>query len=100
MKKTKMKIQVLYFARLKETLKYSTEELDLTAHLAEKNAQTLTILQLKAYLAGRGEQWSKMLMGPLTVRAAINHELVDDAAEIHSGDEVGFFPPMTGGWVD
>lgn len=92
-----MKITVLYFARLKESLKYSTEELDLTDYLAEKNQPCITVLQLKAFLAQRGEQWSKMLMGSTTVRAAINHELVHDAAEIYNGDEVGFFPPMTGG---
>ncbi len=92
-----MKIQVLYFARLKESLKYSTEDIDLSDYLAEKNRSTMTVLQLKAMLAERGESWSKLLMGPMTVRAAINHELVHDQAEIKDGDEVGFFPPMTGG---
>jgi molybdopterin synthase sulfur carrier subunit len=38
-----------------------------------------------------------MLMGKLKVRAAINHELVHDAAAIKDGDEVAFFPPVTGG---
>jgi molybdopterin synthase sulfur carrier subunit len=38
-----------------------------------------------------------MLMGKLKVRAAINHELVHDNAPITNGDEVAFFPPVTGG---
>jgi len=85
-----MNIKLFYFARLKETLKYSTEELALPAEVA-------TILQLKAFLAKRGDVWSEMLMGKLKVRAAINHELVDDKAAISDGDEVAFFPPVTGG---
>lgn len=92
-----MKITVLYFARLKETLKYSTEELDLTDYLASEKLEQLTVLKLKTYLAMRGDEWGKMLMGKLKVRAAINHELVDDLALINHGDEVGFFPPVTGG---
>lgn len=85
-----MKIKLFYFARLKETLKYSTEDLDLPD-------DGLTILQLKVYLAKRGDVWGQMLMGKLKVRAAINHALVDDNAKINSGDEVAFFPPVTGG---
>ena len=87
-----MKIKLFYFARLKETLKYSTEDLE----LAESEAPW-TILKLKALLSKRGDVWGQMLMGKLKVRAAINHELVHDNAPIADGDEVAFFPPVTGG---
>jgi molybdopterin synthase sulfur carrier subunit len=55
------------------------------------------VLKLKALLAKRGDVWGQMLMGKLKVRAAINHELVHDNATIANGDEVAFFPPVTGG---
>ena len=86
-----MNIKLLYFARLKETLKFSTEDLELAEN------EQWTVLKLKALLAKRGDTWAQMLMGKLKVRAAINHELVDDNASIANGDEVAFFPPVTGG---
>lgn len=89
-----MKIKIFYFARLKETLKFSSEDLELAD---DDFANTLTLLKLKAYLAKRNETWQQMLMGKLKVRGAINHELVDDNATIVDGDEVAFFPPVTGG---
>lgn len=89
-----MKITLFYFARLKETLNYSTEEIELPKSACEKG---LSILQLKAFLAKRGDVWQQMLLGKQKIRSAINHELVDDNAQIANGDEVAFFPPVTGG---
>ena len=83
-------ITVLYFARLKESLNYSTEEMDLPDDVN-------TIALLKLHLAKRGEAWANLFNGNQTIRAAINHALVDNNAAIKNGDEVAFFPPVTGG---
>ena len=83
-------IKVLYFARLKENLNYSTEDIDLPADVTN-------VAQLKAHLAKRGEAWANLFNGNQSIRAAINHALVDDNAQIKDGDEVAFFPPVTGG---
>ncbi len=85
-----MKIKIFYFARLKETLKFSSEDLDLPD-------SELSLINLKGLLAKRGDAWQQMLLGGFKVRGAINHELVDDHALIVDGDEVAFFPPVTGG---
>ena len=85
-----MNIKVLYFARLKEAVNYSTEDIDLPADV-------LTVTALKNYLSLRGETWADLFNGKQIVRAAINHALVDDLAMINAGDEVAFFPPVTGG---
>ena len=85
-----MNIKVLYFARLKEAVNYSTEDIDLPADV-------LTVTALKNYLSLRGKTWADLFNGKQVVRAAINHALVDDLATIQEGDEVAFFPPVTGG---
>ena len=85
-----MKIKVLYFSRVKEAVNYSTEDIDLPAGIS-------TVTALKNYLALRGDIWANLFNGKQVVRAAINHTLVDDLATINAGDEVAFFPPVTGG---
>ena len=85
-----MKIKVLYFARLKEAVNYSSEDIELPEAIK-------TIIALKNYLSQRGEIWANLFDGKQVVRAAINHALVDDLANIQAGDEVAFFPPVTGG---
>ncbi|HSH86286.1 MAG: molybdopterin converting factor subunit 1 [Methylophilus sp.] len=85
-----MKITILYFARIKEVVNYSSEDVVLPDSVE-------TIIALKSWLANRGETWQKLFNGSSVVRAAINHELVDDMATMDEGDEVAFFPPVTGG---
>jgi molybdopterin synthase sulfur carrier subunit len=85
-----MKITILYFARIKEALSYSSEEVDLPLDVN-------TITGLKHWLSQRGQTWAHLFNGSQVVRAAINHELVDNMASIQAGDEVAFFPPVTGG---
>lgn len=85
-----MNIKVLYFARIKESVNYSTEDITLPEKIA-------TVTALKGFLAERGEVWADLFSGKQTIRAAINHELVDNMAAISEGDEVAFFPPVTGG---
>jgi molybdopterin synthase sulfur carrier subunit len=85
-----MKIKVLYFARIKEALNYSSEDIDLPQ-------EVFNITLLKNWLSLRGELWENLFNGKQVVRAAINHELVDNLAGFKEGDEVAFFPPVTGG---
>lgn len=85
-----MNVTILYFARIKEVVNYSSEQVALPEGVE-------TIVALKSWLSGRGDTWKKLFDGSSVVRAAINHELVDDLAAIEEGDEVAFFPPVTGG---
>ncbi len=85
-----MNIKILYFARIKESVNYSTEDITLPSDVG-------TITALKNFLAQRGDTWLELFDGKQTIRAAINHELVDNMAAINDGDEVAFFPPVTGG---
>lgn len=79
-------IQIRYFARLRDQIGSAGEE------LAEFPA---TIGELADQLAARGGDWAEAFSG--TVLMAINHEMVGRDAPLSEGDEVGFFPPVTGG---
>ena len=85
-----MNIKILYFARIKEAVNYSTEEIDLPSNVS-------TVTALKNHLSQRGDVWANLFNGKQIVRAAVNHQLVDDMTIIQAGDEVAFFPPVTGG---
>ncbi|MDP4918512.1 MAG: molybdopterin converting factor subunit 1 [Haliea sp.] len=82
-------LRVLFFARLREQL--GCEALDLK-WAPEVNC----VAALRAVLALRGEPWQQALADDNLV-AAVNQVVADAATPISSGDEVAFFPPVTGG---
>lgn len=82
-------IKVLYFARLRESVGIAEEMLNV--------ADGISVGDLMKLLAARGSQWQQEFDGCRLVRAAVNQVLVPDNTQIRHGDEVAFFPPVTGG---
>ncbi len=85
-----MKVKVLYFASLREKLGNDTEELDLPAGVA-------TVAALRSHLRGRGGAYETSLSEKILLRTAVNQDMVPPASAIKAGDEIAFFPPVTGG---
>ena len=83
-------IEVRYFARLRERLDTSAEQLELTPELADLRA-------LAAHLSQRGGVWAEALGADQTLMTAVNQELAGPDTPLRDGDEVAFFPPVTGG---
>lgn len=58
-----------------------------------------TVEAVRQQLAARGDRWALALEeGKLL--AAVNQTLTSFEHPVASGDEVAFFPPVTGGWHD
>ena len=85
-----MKLKVLYFASVKEKLGKGVEEVDVPAGVA-------TVSGLRAHLGARGGAYEEVFGEKKLVRAAVNQEMVAASAPVRAGDEVAFFPPVTGG---
>jgi len=83
-------IRVLYFASLRDRLGTGGEELALPE-------SSRHIAALKALLAQRGGKWADIFADDELVLAAVNQEMAQEDTPINDGDEVGFFPPVTGG---
>lgn len=81
-------IKVLFFAHLREALG-SGESLPYSAQIA-------TVGALRDQLAERGGTW-QTLATARNLRAAVNQSMVGLDAVVNDGDEVAFFPPVTGG---
>ncbi len=83
-------IKVLFFARIREQLGRSVLELEL-----DSTVEKLCDLQ-NLLIATYGQEWEQALAAPNVVRA-VNQEVVELDCAIEDGDEVAFFPPVTGG---
>ncbi len=83
-----MKVQVRYFASLREALG-SSESLEL-----EDGA---TVGSLRDTLLALGGRHAELLARGRAVRCALNQQMCDESTALADGAEVAFFPPVTGG---
>ncbi|QWE09078.1 molybdopterin converting factor subunit 1 [Polynucleobacter ibericus] len=85
-----MKLELRFFASLREALGVSQESVTITDNVK-------TIADLRAHLVTRGNPWSEVLADGKVLRCALNQHMVDANTALQDGAEVAFFPPVTGG---
>ena len=81
-------VKLLFFGQLKERLQCASYNLAIK--------QPLSIKQLKSHLVSLQPSWQAALNNDLLI-AAVNQQIAQEQAIVKGGDEVAFFPPVTGG---
>jgi molybdopterin synthase sulfur carrier subunit len=82
-------IRLCYFASLSETLGVAAEDVELPKGVE-------TVGELTDWLQQRGPAWATALTAGNIV-TAVNHTVVHTDSRVGDGDEVAWFPPVTGG---
>jgi molybdopterin synthase sulfur carrier subunit len=83
-------VKVFYFAGLREQVGMRGEDLQVPAGVT-------TVAGLRAMLMARGGAWQSALAQGKALRVAVNQEMAQPTTAVKAGDEVAFFPPVTGG---
>lgn len=83
-----MKLEILYFAWLRERIGLARETIETEAD---------TVAELVSELRAREERYEMAFSDLSAVRVAIDQELRDFEAPLAGAREIAFFPPMTGG---
>ncbi len=85
-----MKINVKYFASVREAVGTGQEVLDLPEG-------TATVGAVRSLLVSRGGVWEEALGEKRAVRMACRQTMCGPETPVEEGAEVAFFPPVTGG---
>ncbi|MEF1291241.1 molybdopterin synthase sulfur carrier subunit [Vibrio sp. M260118] len=80
-------IKVLFFAQTRELV--GTDELQLEGEFS-------TVEDVRSHLIQQEGKWD-LALEPGKLLAAVNQSIVPFEHAIKAGDEVAFFPPVTGG---
>jgi molybdopterin synthase sulfur carrier subunit len=83
-----MKIEVLYFAWVRERIGEPRETVETSA---------ATVMDLVEELKAREERYDLAFSDLKSLRVALDQELMEFDAPLDGVREVAFFPPMTGG---
>ncbi|RYF81029.1 MAG: molybdopterin converting factor subunit 1 [Comamonadaceae bacterium] len=83
-----MKVQLRYFASVREAIGRGEESVD---------TQATTLAGLRDELIERGASYAGALARGRAVRMALNQVMRTEDAALSDGAEVAFFPPVTGG---
>lgn len=82
-------VSVLFFAKVREDLDCRQLQWPL--------ADSCSIVQLKQQLIEQqGGRWQSVLNAS-NIICALNQQVVDEQHMVHDGDELAFYPPVTGG---
>lgn len=79
--------KIIFFAQIRELVETDSIILD---------ANQVSILELLEQLSKRGDRWA-LAFKERVILCAVNQALVDSDYIIQAGDEIAFFPPVTGG---
>jgi molybdopterin synthase sulfur carrier subunit len=85
-----MKINLRFFASVREQVGTSAETIELPAGVA-------TVGGVRDWLVARGGAWADALGPSRALRMAADQVMCGPQAAVRDGGEVAFFPPVTGG---
>ncbi|MFZ7164021.1 molybdopterin synthase sulfur carrier subunit [Avibacterium avium] len=80
-------IKVLFFAQTRELI--GVDEIEISGQFANAEA-------LRQHLSAKGDKWA-LALDKEKLLVAINQTLASFESAVQNGDEIAFFPPVTGG---
>ncbi|WP_373089578.1 molybdopterin converting factor subunit 1 [Sneathiella sp.] len=83
-------MKILYFAWLKTKLQISEEDISWSQEVADIDG-------LVRWMRARGPVFDEIFSDLDVIRIAVNQEYVTGNLSLTEGDEIAFFPPVTGG---
>jgi sulfur-carrier protein len=83
-------VRVLYFAALRERLACSEERIDLPGGVGD-------VAAMLDWQRSRGTLWAETFAPGRNFRVSVNHTMAGPDTRLAVGDEIAFFPPVTGG---
>lgn len=85
-----MKINILYFARFRDELGIASEQIELPQEVT-------TLSTLCDWLRDQDEKKAAIFAADRKILMSINQAMAHLEQTLNDGDEVAFFPPVTGG---